>query len=337
MELTGDDRSAVHGRTRLARLAGHGRSPIAVHRFWGRAVLRLASSLLPIGPTIITPRPSLAGAHRNPGPGSLADPGLAEPAAGAETTTRATVTVPYRRQSGSGPSIVLTSHSRISIEVGIPYVRSPTRWPTPSALGARGAHGRASAGGRGKTEESAEGAISRGTDVPLARRCAVPYRFAERPRISIYRDARRLSAFGRSAPLREWGALVTRSPRVAAAASFSYCASLRLQRAAVSRRSRSNNDAVNSDRGPILPRAAPLRGDAVWTERPTHFCHDIYLQLYREDTSLRREFVWIPISPPRFSLRIFRRAILGDARSLQRVTLPVIPLSREIVSFLPEI
>lgn len=66
-KLTGDDRSVVHGSGRLAFLASHGRSPIAVHRFWGLAV-RLASSLLPIGPTVITSRPSLAGAHRNPSP-----------------------------------------------------------------------------------------------------------------------------------------------------------------------------------------------------------------------------------------------------------------------------
>jgi len=32
-ELTGDDRSAIHGSARLACLTSHGRSPIAVHRF----------------------------------------------------------------------------------------------------------------------------------------------------------------------------------------------------------------------------------------------------------------------------------------------------------------
>lgn len=193
MELTGDDRLAVEGRSRLTRLASHGRSPIAVHRIWGR-VVRLASSLLPIGPAIITPRPSLAGAHRNPAPRreSLADPGLSPRPPRARTHSRATVVVPLQ---AIGKRAEHRFHLALSsLHWGWdPYVRFP-RGPRADLhlprseserramrVGGREREGQEECGRCNRDERAAH--FARG---PMRRSA---YRFAEEPRISIYRDA----------------------------------------------------------------------------------------------------------------------------------------------------
>lgn len=94
--------------------------------------MRLASSLLPIGPTVITPRPSLAGAHRNPPPPRVARRSGFHRTRRERGTPRAISLARTQRQLGDEPSIVhlaLSSYIEVGILTSVPYNRTDLHFP----------------------------------------------------------------------------------------------------------------------------------------------------------------------------------------------------------------